>query len=45
VERKKAKKNADNNEETTLAKVDDKFKEKGKGSQKGEENKGKKKET
>jgi hypothetical protein len=39
------KENADDNKETTLAKVDDKVKVKGKGSQKGTDGKSKKKET
>jgi hypothetical protein len=43
--KEKCKENADNDKETSLAKVDNKVKEKGKSSQKGKDNKGKKKET
>ncbi len=43
--KEKGKENADVDKETTLAKVNDKVKEKGKGSQKGKDNKGKKKES
>ena len=39
----KGKENANNDKETTLAKVDDKVKEKGKGSQKGKDNKARRK--
>jgi hypothetical protein len=45
VGKEKGKENANTNEETTLAKVNHKVKEKGKGSQKGKANKGKKKQT
>jgi hypothetical protein len=43
--KEKGKKHANDDKETTLEKVNDKVKEKGKGSQKGKDNKGKKKET
>ncbi len=43
--KEKGKENADNDKETTLAKFDDKVKEKRKGSWKGKDDKGKKKET
>ncbi len=43
--KEKGKENANDEEETTLSKVDDKVKGKGKGSQKGKDDKGKKKET
>jgi hypothetical protein len=43
--KEKGKENADNEEETTLSKVDDKVKGKGKGSLKGKDDRGKKKET